>query len=411
MSRFRRLFLLVLAVGLLFAQDRPPVLNAPSQDNKPYVLLVSFDSLRYDYAQKYGAPNLIAFGKKGIAARAMIPSFPSSTFPNHYTIVTGLTPAHHGIVANTFYDPAMNASFDLKNAKNNGAFYGGTPLWVLAEKAGMRTASYFWPGTEAPVQGIQPTYWKEFDAKVPNETRLAQVIDWFRLPKSERPHFVTLYIDELDVVSHKYGPEAQETREAVGRMDALVGKIVEGVKSTGVPIDVFIVSDHGMITIQDWINVYRMGDFTGIKVATSTTMVSFYAPDRALLERTYAALKDKDPRLPVYWRDQTPEHLQFRGNPRIGDFVMLANAPVNTYFLAGERTTPFSKGAHGYDPAQFPEMQAIFYAQGPDLRSGMVIEPFQNTNVYPLIAKILGLTPPANIDGSLSVLAPILKKK
>lgn len=414
MRRARRLLILLPAAVLLFGQNPPPAVsapNAPSQREKPYVLLVSFDSFRYDYPVKYGAPHLVAFGKQGVAAKALIPSFPSSTFPNHYTIVTGLTPAHHGIVANTFYDPALDASFNLQDAKTNGIFFGGTPLWVLAEQQGMRTASFFWPGTEAPIQGIQPTFWKAFDAKIPNETRLAQVIDWFKLPKAERPHFVTLYFDELDTIAHKYGPEADETRAAVGRMDDLIGKIVAGVRSTGVAVDIFIVSDHGMATIQDYVNVYKMADFTGIKTAASTTMVSFYSQDRAQLQKTYAALKDKDARLDVYWRDETPEHLQFRGNLRIGDFVMLANTPVNTYFLAGERTTPFSKGAHGYDPARYPEMQGIFYAQGPDLRAGMVIEPFQNTNIYPMIAKLLGLKPPANIDGSLKILAPILRRK
>ena len=411
MKHTRRILTFFLIAFLLCAQDRPPQPNAPAQRNKPYVLLVSFDSFRYDYPVKYSTPNLTAFGNKGVRAKALIPSFPSSTFPNHYTIATGLTPAHHGIVANTFYDPATDASFDLKDAKNNGGFYGGTPLWVLAERAGMRTASYFWPGSEAPIQGLQPTYWKPFDAKTPNETRIAQVIDWFRMPAAARPHFVTLYFNELDDVAHKYGPDADETRAAVGHMDALVAKIMQGVHSTGLPVDVFIVSDHGMIAIQDYVNVHDMADLTGIKVATSTTMASFYSKDRAALERTYAALKDKDPRLPVYWRDETPEHLQYRGNPRIGDFVMLAKTPVNTYFVAGEHTGAFSKGAHGYDPSVYPEMQAIFYAQGPDIRRGMVIEPFQNTNIYPLIAKLLGLTPPANLDGSLKVLAPILRRK
>jgi alkaline phosphatase D len=411
LRKFRLYFLLLLAAASLFGQSAPSG-SAASRQDKPYVLLVSFDSFRYDYAKKYGAPNLVALGKKGVAAKALIPSFPSSTFPNHYTIVTGLTPAHHGIVANTFYDPGLDASFNVQNAEKNGIFFGGTPLWVLAEQQGMKTASFFWPGTEAPIQGLQPTYWKLFDAKITGEARVSQVIDWFRLPPAERPHFVTLYFDELDTVSHKYGPDSDETHEAVGRMDVLLGKLLAGIRSTGLPVNVFVVSDHGMTNIEGYVNVFKMTEgMTGVRVATSTTMASFYSKDRAALEKAYAALKDKDPRLAVYWRDETPEHLQFRGNPRIGDFVMLAKTPINTYYLTGERTAAPSKGAHGYDPAQYPEMQGIFYAEGPDLRSGTVLEPFQNTNIYPLIAKILGLRAPVDIDGSLKVLAPILRKK
>src|SRR6266849_2956773 len=174
----------------------PNPLNTAGQQDKHYVVLVSLDGFRYDYPTKYGAKNLLAMAARGASAPdGMIPSYPSVTFPNHYSIVTGLYPEHHGIVANTFYDPARKERYSYADPKTNGdgSWYGGTPLWVLAEQQGMRSASFFWPGSEAEIQGKRPSYYLHYDDKFPDEKRVEQVLAWLHLPPEQRPHFITLY--------------------------------------------------------------------------------------------------------------------------------------------------------------------------------------------------------------------------
>src|SRR5580692_7026552 len=183
------------SASLLIEVPNPP--NAAAQQAKPYVVLVSLDGFRYDYATKYGAKNLRAMAARGASApEGMLPSYPSVTFPNHYEIVTGLYPDHHGIVANAFYDPARRESYSYTNPKTtgDGSWYSGTPLWVLAEKQGMRTASFFWPTSDAEIQGKRPSYYvAPYDESIPDEKRVEQVLAWLRLPVEKRPHFIALY--------------------------------------------------------------------------------------------------------------------------------------------------------------------------------------------------------------------------
>lgn len=401
---------LFFAVALCFGQQHPP--NAPSQQDKPYVLLISLDGFRYDYAERDHAENLLALAKRGVAAKALIPSFPTTTFPNHYTIVTGLYPAHHGIVDNAFWDPELHAGFKISDqaATTGGIWWGGTPLWVLAEQQGMRAASFFWPGSDADVQHTRPTYFYKYDAKVPNETRAAQVVAWLKLPKAERPHFLTLYFSDVDHSGHQFGPDALETRQAIHRIDALLGKLFGELRDLAIPLDIFVISDHGMAQVTGDIDMSKLANLDGVEIAPNATDFKFYSNDPKKIEQLYSELHGKDPRIAVYRRDEIPAHLHYSGNPRIGDLVALATAPVVLHLTPRPGQTE-PKGMHGYDVAAMPQMQGIFYAAGPDLKSGMSIEPFQNIHIYPLIAHILGLKITSTIDGDLSVLAPILSAK
>src|SRR5579863_3743282 len=203
------LFLSLCLAAQVITVDHGP--NAAAQQSRPYVVMVSLDGFRYDYARKDGAKHLLALGKEGaVAAEGMIPAYPSLTFPNHYTLVTGLYPEHHGIVANNFYDPARKERYSYTNpaTSHDGSWYGGEPLWVLAEKQGMRTACFFWPGSEAAIEGVRPTYYMKYDSKFPNEKRVEQVLDWLKLPEAQRPHFITLYFSLTDSRGHEYGPES-----------------------------------------------------------------------------------------------------------------------------------------------------------------------------------------------------------
>ena len=412
------LFVLHVAATGAGAQSVLPIIevpnppNAVAQQSKPYVVLVSLDGFRYDYAERYGAKNLLALARRGASVpEGMIPSYPSITFPNHYTIVTGLYPEHHGIVANTFYDPARKERYAYNDQKTlaDGAWYGGTPLWVLAEKQGMRAASFFWPGSEAEIQGKRPSYYLAFDDKLPDDERIEQILAWLRLPPGQRPHFITLYYANVDHAGHTYGPETPETAEAVRHVDDLVGKLDAHLSMLHLPIDLIVVSDHGMeLTQGGWITLDKWADLS--RFETSGPLL--YAPSEADAEKAYESLRGASDTFKVYRQAEMPKELHHDLNPRGGDPVVVLTGPYNVAAHEprsnGNPMTP-SRGAHGYDPRMMPSMKAIFYAAGPDIRPGVVLPPFENIHVYPVIAKILGLRI-GQIDGRLSVLQGILKE-
>lgn len=225
--------------------------NSAEQQQKPYVILISADGFRYDYAKKYNAAHLLELSAGGVRAESMIPSFPSLTFPNHYTLVTGMYPAHHGLVNNSFYDPQRKEGYWLsdKTKVRDGSWYGGTPLWVLAEQQQMIAASLFWVGSEAKIKGIRPTYYYEFTEKISIQERVKVVKDWLDLPADRRPHLITFYLSEPDHAAHRYGPDAPETQQAVQLVDSVVYQLTEVVKATGLPVNFIFVSDHGMTSV------------------------------------------------------------------------------------------------------------------------------------------------------------------
>jgi len=401
------LLFLFLAPG--YGQPAERLNNDAAQRDKPYVLLISLDGFRYDYAERDHATNLLALGKHGVAAKALIPSFPTTTFPNHYTIVTGLYPEHHGITDNSFWDPERHAGFKSSDSGSttDGSWWGGTPLWVLAEQQGMRSASFFWPGSDAEIQHTRPTYFYKYDGKIANKRRVAQVVEWLKLPKAERPHFITLYFSDVDHQGHQFGPDAPQTREAVKAVDATLGQLFDALRNLQLPLDIFVVSDHGMAAVTGDIDVSKLADLDGVETAPNSTDFKFYSSDSQRIDRLYSELQGKDARFQIYRPADIPSRLQYAGNPRIGDLVALASEPVVLH-LAPRPGQIEPKGMHGYDVAKVPEMRGIFYAAGPDLKAGVTLAEFQNIHIYPLIAHILGLREPAGIDGRLSVLAPIL---
>ena len=387
----------------------PP--NAAAQQAKHYVILVSLDGFRYDYARKYGAKNLLELAAHGASApEGMIPSFPSITFPNHYTIVTGLYPEHHGIVANEFYDPARKEQYKYSNSKNaaDGTWYGGTPLWSLAEQQGMRAASFFWPGSEAEIQGTRPSYYLHFNDKFPDDKRVDQVLAWLQLPADQRPHFITLYYSNVDHAGHDYGPDAPETAEAVRHVDELIGKLVAGFAASNLPVDLIVVADHGMEKEQgDWITLDKYTDLSHF-VTVGPLM---YANSEADAEKAYRELNGASEKFKVYRRANYPTWLHFNASARSGDPIVLPTGPYEVRARKerpADRDSTTMRGTHGYDPKTMPSMKAIFYAAGPDIREGVTVPPFENVDVYPLIAKILGLKI-GPIDGKLRPLSGILK--
>jgi alkaline phosphatase D len=383
--------------------------NAAAQQKKHYVVLVSLDGFRYDYAAKFGAPNLKHLAAEGASApEGMIPSFPSVTFPNHYTIVTGLYPEHHGIVENNSYDPARKQSYASRNADTvrDGSWYGGVPLWSLAEKQGMRTACLFWPGSEAEIAGERPTYYLHYDNAVPDEQRIDQVIAWLKLPAAKRPHFITLYYYEPDHTGHQDGPESAQTGDVVHHVDALMGILMADLKALRLPVDLIVLADHGMTTVEgDWIDLDRYADLS--KFVTVGSLL--YAPNEEAAERAYRQLRGASDKFVVYRRRNVPAYLHFNTNARIGDPVVIPTGPYLIRAHAPDKPEAPPKGEHGYDPSKMKSMRAIFYAAGPDIRAGYEVKPFANIDVYPFIARILGLRV-GHIDGTLEPLLPVLRE-
>jgi alkaline phosphatase D len=408
----------VFAASICAAQSAAPVIevsnppNSAAQQAKHYVVLVSLDGFRYDYAKKYGATNLLKIAAQGASAPdGMIPSFPSLTFPNHYSIVTGLYPEHHGIVANSFYDPARkeNYAFNVLKSESDGTWYGGTPLWVLAQQQGMRAACFFWPGSDAEIQGNRPSYYLTYDDGFPDEKRVEQVLAWLQLPPEKRPHFITLYFANTDHAGHNYGPDAPQVAEAVHHVDELLGKLFAAITASGLPVDLMVVADHGMETVQgSWVSLDQWADLSHFETSGSL----LYPNSDADAEKAFASLQGVSDKFKVYRRNQLPAYLNFDSNPRIGDPVVI---PTGAYAITahdpnakGSSARMPPRGVHGYDPRQMPSMKAIFIAAGPDIRSGVSVESFENVNVYPLIVSILGLNS-GPVDGTLAALQGILK--
>ena len=390
--------------------------NSAHAQQQHYVVLVSLDGFRWDYAKRDNATHLLALGKQGAwAPEGMLPSYPSLTFPNHFTIVTGLYPEHTGIVANCFLDAARDARYSMSDTKavTDGTWYSGTPLWSLAESQGMRTASIFWPGSEAKMAGFRPSWYAQFDDKTQatpavQQARIDDAISPTRAPAADRPHFIAIYYSEPDHEGHQYGPDAPETRAAEHKMDALIGKLKTALDQTHLPIDLVVVSDHGMVHPEGpWVTLDQFADLSGFDTV-GTLLYGKTEEDRV---RVYNQLKKASSQFVVFRLKNVPANLDFNQNPREGDPVVIATGPYAIRAHAppeGKPDLPPTAGMHGFDPHKVPQMKASFFAAGPDIVKGKTVAPFENVNLYPWIAHLLGLTPPKN-DGSLNVLAGTLR--
>lgn len=381
---------------------------AACQSAASSVILISFDGWRWDYDQKAAAPNLQTLIARGVRAERLIPSFPSKTFPNHYSVVTGLYPAHHGIVANNIFDPESGLKFGLSDraAVGDARWWGGEPIWVTVQRQGGRAATLFWPGSEAPIGGVRPTYWSLYDGKMTNDQRVDKVLAWIDLPAAERPSFITLYFSDTDDAGHDDGPESAAVREAVGRLDGLLGRLLDGLQSRGLTdrVNIVITSDHGMaatsqervIVIDDYL------DASTVDIVDVNPTVGI-VPKTATADEVYARLEKAHPHLRVYRREQTPEHWRYRDNPRIPAIVGVADDGwVVLRQKAGQpRPQVKSGGAHGYDPRAL-SMHGLFVAAGPAFRRGVTVPPFENVHIYNALAAALRVIPAPN-DGDCFV--------
>ena len=389
--------------------------NSLAQEKKPYVILISADGFRYDYAQKYHAEHLLALSDSGVKAQAMMPAFPSVTFPNHYTIVTGLYPSHEGLTANAFYDANAKQFFSYhnKNANDSLWYNGGTPIWVLAEQQKMLSASFYWVGSEAPVQGIYPTYRYSYNETIPIHDRIGAVVNWLNLPADKRPHFITFYLPQVDHQGHKYGPESQEVEAAVHFVDSAVYELTKAVKTTGLDVNYVFVSDHGM-TQPDIANPIPMPagiDTSKFIVSGDGLMVELYAKNPQYIKSAYEfLLKNAGPDYTVYLKTNVPARLHYGAKDdrynRIGDILLIPNWP-KLFNLYNNKITTI--GWHGYDATVVKDMEATFYAWGPAFKNHLTVKPFDNVDIFPMINQILGLRYSSKVDGTKQLAKQVLK--
>lgn len=377
--------------------------NAKNQLDKPYVVLISIDGFRFDYTNRFKTAFIDKFAKQGASAPYMLPCYPSATFPNHYSIVTGLYPSHHGVVGNNMYDVNTNENYSIINPKavKDSKWYGGTPLWVLAEEQGMLSACYFWPGSEADIKQTRPTYYYDYNETITINERIEQVVNWLELPEEKRPHLITFYLPELDQAGHLFGPNSPITALAAQYIDLAVEKLVERLSETGLPINFVILSDHGMVALnqEKLLSFPAAIDSEEIKVVENGSYVSVFVKDKEHIEPWFEKLTANadSATMNVYKKDDLPANYHFSSEDdyfnRIGDIVITAKAP---YYFTKKRAA----GGHGYDPLEVKEMQAMFMAKGPNIKNGVELQPFENIDVYPFVASLLGLKINEKIDGS-----------
>jgi predicted AlkP superfamily pyrophosphatase or phosphodiesterase len=400
--------LVALALGACARAPRPAatVGDRPSQP----VVLVSLDGFRWDYLDRPYAIELRKLAARGVRATRMVPVFPSKTFPNHYSIVTGLYPAHHGIISNTMWDDEIGRMFSLsaRDVMLDTRWWGGEPLWVTAVKQGKKSASFFWPGADVPIAGTLPTYYRVYDGKVPNAARVQGLLDWLSLPGDSAPIFATIYFNDVDDAGHDFGPDAPQVDSAIARVDTAVGALASGLAARGLDrVNVIVLADHGMtatspdrqIFLDDYIDS-TMAIVVDLSVVTSIT-----PRDGHTVEELYQRLHGRHPQLSVYRRAELPARWHYAGNPRITPIVAVAAEGWKVVTHARPLRRP--GGDHGYDNA-LPSMGALFLAAGPAFKRGAVVPPFQNIHLYELMARITGLEPASN-DGSLDSVRALLR--
>ncbi len=389
-------FFLLIGVASVFAQ------------NDHYTVIISLDGFRWDYTKMYHTPFLDRLAQEGVQAE-MQPSFPSKTFPNHYTLATGLVPDHHGLIANKFYDRASGLTYSIGDSatKFNPRFYGGEPVWVTAQRQGLKTGVVYWPGSDVAVKGMYPTYYKVYDTRslLTFPERVAEVEHLLELPSEKRPRLVMAYFEEPDHSGHVYGPASAETRSAVERMDCLLEMLYNDLRALpyGDKINFIVTADHGMTHTSS----ERILNILPLLNPKWYTRISQDLPTLVFARKGCEAKIKKAlshvPHIRVWEKKEVPAYLHYGSNPNVGEIVVL---PDVGWVISDRRKV--SPGNHGYDPT-YSDMHALFRASGPDFKKGYTRSGvFVNTSIYPLLCRLLGITPSKN-DGSLGTVKDMLK--
>ena len=365
--------------------------NRPAVQSRPYVVLVSFDGFHPGYLERYDTPHFHRLAARGMRAAGLVSVFPSLTFPAHYSIATGLYPEAHGVVGNRFFDPLRGAEFSYRRREDaqDGSWWGGEPIWVTAERQGLVSAAFFFPGTEADIGGVRPSHWRPYDGRVPNRERIEQVRAWLSLPPAQRPHLITLYFSLVDSAGHRLGPDHPRMRESVESADGLLGQLLEAIDALphAERVALVVVSDHGMAAPDPAATTVlpEVANLRGVRLVDAGPAVGLHVGDpgraRTLRDRLNARLAHAR----AYLREELPDHLHAGGSPRFGDIVVVP-AGLGMVLLDADYSPP--SGMHGWDPT-LPEMHGIFLAAGPGIAAGVTLPAVDAVDVYPLMAHLL----------------------
>lgn len=374
---------------------------------KPYVIMVSFDGFRWDYLNRGISPNLEKVRVEGVSASSLRPCFPSKTFPNHISIITGMYPAHHGIIANGFGNPFNKSIYRMSDtsAIRDGRWYLGEMFWETAERQGVTSASYFWPGSELNLPYRSPSYRELFQGNRPYEKRVEGVIDWLKLPAEKRPHFITVYFQETDSKGHNFGPNSSEVNEAIKTLDNVAGLLFQKLDQIKMrdSVNVIFVSDHGMTEVSEdkTILISSLVKDLKCKFYDNGPLV-FAFPQKENIKQVYDALKKQENHFKVYYREEIPEHLHFSDHPFIAPIVLIADLGWTLLSRSENKSEndKQDKGNHGYDNDQL-DMHGIFLAVGPSFKKSYHTGTLWNIDIYPLLCNIFGIMPRTNIDGKL----------
>jgi len=390
-------------------------INAPDQQDKPYLILISIDGFRWDFLDQYATPALDRIAASGVRAEEMIPVFPTLTFPNHYSIATGLYPANHGLIGNRFPSRDRKRFYSSRNRETvqDGSWYGGVPIWLAAERSGMVTAAFFFVGTEAAVADVPMSHWHVYDAKISGQNRVTQVLDWLQWEASERPHLITLYFEDVDTATHDFGPGSPQSAAAIGRVDRYMDQLVSGIGKLPIADKVYlvIVSDHGQSVVrQDEAPMIldTIVDFEGLTVVDHGAVMFIYLPEpdpvhaRQIRDAINASWEHGRAML----KEESPAAWNISGSADFAEVIVQAD-PGFTVYSSSWKAEFASAGDHGWAP-EFRDMHGIFIASGPRLPSGLLIPPIRVVDVYPLMREILGLPVTSVIDSDPTLLPALL---
>ncbi|MFQ3190145.1 MAG: putative AlkP superfamily pyrophosphatase or phosphodiesterase [Paraglaciecola sp.] len=391
-----------------------PSLFAADSEN-PIVIMIGVDGLRADTLERMPAINLQALADTGVRAN-MIPAMPTKTFVNFYSLATGLHPKHHGFVSNYPYDRELGRKFNRQADANDPSWWGGEPIWITAEKQGVKAATYFWVGSEVEIDGVRPSIWKPYQQNKDYAERVREVLQWLTLPEKQMPRLITLYFSAVDSAAHDFGVDSIQEREAVAMVDKHIGDLVKGLKQLGLEkrSNIVVVADHGMVNLSDQrvINIDSLVDLSAFIVpdwsdksnSVHAPFLNLYATPE-LLDAAHAKLHKAHPKMRVLRRGDFPTNYHFDHPQREPDLMLLADPGWSIYASRDKRQPqPMVKlgrsiATHGYDN-QSPLMHATFIANGPAFKSKLIAEPFDNIEVYGLLACALKIKP-ANTDGNV----------
>ncbi|MFO7525815.1 MAG: ectonucleotide pyrophosphatase/phosphodiesterase [Ignavibacteriaceae bacterium] len=391
--------------------------QAAAQNLPNYTILVSFDGFRWDYPNRGITPTLNSISESGISALSLQPSFPTKTFPNHYTIVTGLYPQNHGIISNNMYDPVYNEYFALgkRDAVENSRWYKGEAIWETARKQGLITASYFWPGSELDLEYRRPDYFHYYDHNKPYKDRINGIIEWLKLPYNERPKFITVYFDAADTDGHKFGPDSEGINKTIMKLDSLLGDLLSKLEEINLKdsINIIIVSDHGMNEISDKriINVDEIISTFNYYIIDDGPFMFIY-PEANNKHNIYSLLKENENNYKVYLNNELPTHYNLSGSHLLPEIIVISNpgwSLVTNKIMEKRKNGNSNSGNHGYDNYH-TDMHGILYAMGPSFKRNYKTGTVLNIDIYPLLCKILNIKPKLNIDGKLERIQAILKE-